>query len=371
MQDDAPMSVEPKRHWQEYAARFHGDGLVVDVHCDVHLDLVRSRAAGERQVLERRHLPAWRAGGVGLVVLNTIPKFGPDPYPYVTTPVHNYLYMLDCLHQELDESPHAFALVRTPSDVAKAQTEGKLGIIIGVEGAEPLGTDLSLLRCYHRLGLRVLTLTWHHRNSVADGVSEPSASGLSNFGREVVSEANRLGIVLDVSHAGPRAVRDTLARSSVPIMASHSNARALCDHERNLHDDELRGIAEQEGLIGVTFLGRFVADDDPTLEDVVGHVEHLFDVVGPEHVALGTDYTTGGQDLIIEARRVGGPDQPTTDATIPYARGLESYDGLPALAARLIERGHTQAHVDAILGGNFLRLFSGVSAAAAHAPPAA
>jgi membrane dipeptidase len=343
--------------------RLHGEALVIDVHSDVHLDLIRSRAAGEHRVLERRHLPAWRAGGVDGVVLSTIPKFGPDPYPYRTSPVENLLYMLDCVHEELAESPDHLRLVLDPDDLTKARADGKVGIVLGCEGAEPI-TDLSLLRSYHRLGLRVLTLTWHQRNAVGDGVSEPSRSGLSHFGRSVVAEANRLGIVLDVSHAGSATLRDTLEASSVPVVASHSNARALCDHERNLTDEEIRAVAASGGLVGVTFLGRFVAAEAPTIEHVLDHIDHVVGVVGSEHLAFGSDYTTGGADLIIGSRRVAGPDQPVDHPTIPYAAGIETYPELPALTRGLLDRGHDDESVRRLLGENFVRVFESVAAGA-------
>ncbi|HSJ28392.1 MAG TPA: dipeptidase [Acidimicrobiia bacterium] len=344
--------------------RLHDESLVIDAHSDVHLDLIRSRAAGERRVFEERHVPGWRAGGVDGIVLSTIPKFGPDPYPYRTSPAENLLYMLDCVHQEISESPDQLQLVLEPDDFRKARADGKIGIMLGCEGAEPIA-DLSHLRSYHRLGLRALTLTWHQRNAVGDGVSEPSGSGLSHFGRAVVEESNRLGIVLDVSHAGAATLRDTLEMSSVPVIASHSNARALCDHERNLADDELRAIASSGGLIGVTLLGRFVAPETPTIHHVLDHIDHMVRVVGWEHVAFGTDYTTGGADLVIGSRRVAGPNQPVDHTTIPYAAGLETYAELPALTHGMLDRGHDHQAVRRLLGENFVSLFEAVVAGSA------
>lgn len=343
---------------------FHQETLVVDVHTDVHLDLVRSRANGESRVLARRHLPGWRAGGVDAVVLNTIPKFGPDPYPYHTTPVHNALYMLDCLHRQLEESPDELRLVTTAEEIRQTHDEGRIGIMIGIEGSEALGDDLSLLRSYHRLGVRVLTLNWHQRNQVGDGVSEPSASGLSNWGRQVVSEANRLGVLVDVSHSGPRTVEDVLALSLAPVVASHSNSRHIHDHERNLTDDQVRAVAARGGLVGVTFLARFVADGTPHADRVFDHIEHLVGIVGPERVGIGTDFTTGGEDLIIASRRVAGPGQPTSDASIPYATGLDRYELLGNLTSGLFERGFDASAVSGILGANYLRVLRAVEEAA-------
>jgi membrane dipeptidase len=352
---------EDAGHPDSSATELHQSSLVIDVHSDVHLDLIRSRAAGETRVLERRHLPGWRAGGVDGLVLNTIPKFGPDPYPYQTSPVQNLLYMLDCLHMELEESAEHMTLVLEPGDFERARSAGKIGIMVGCEGAEPLGSDLSLFRSYHRLGLRVLTLTWHHRNAVGDGVSEPSGSGLSNFGREVVAEANRLGVMLDLSHAGARTLVDVLSQSAAPVVASHSNASRLCEHERNLDDDEIRAIAEVGGLVGVAFLGRFVSATDPDIEDVLDHIDHIAGLVGPEHIGLGPDFTTGGADLIIGSRAVAGPNQPVNDVSIPYARGLETYEEFPAITEGLLRRGHSPESIRGILGANYTRVFEAVT----------
>lgn len=362
--DVVAQSTAPRASHGLDPSDFHQDALVVDIHTDVHLDLVRSRANGETHVLAQRHMPGWRAGGVDVVVLNTIPKFGPDPYPYHTTPVHNALYMLDCLHRELEESADELRLVTTADEILASRDAGRIGIMIGIEGSEALGDDLSLLRSYHRLGMRVLTLNWHQRNLVGDGVSEPSASGLSNWGREVVSEATRLGVLVDVSHSGPRTVADVLSISAAPVVASHSNSRHVHDHERNLTDDQVRAIAASGGLVGVTFLSRFVAEGTADAEHVFRHIEHLADLVGPEHLGVGTDFTTGGEDLIIASRRVAGPGQPTADASIPYASGLDRYELLGHLTKGLLDRGFDASAVSGILGANYLRVLRAVEEAA-------
>lgn len=341
------------------AARLHRDALVLDLHCDINLDVMRSRVRGARRVIEERYLPRWRQIGLDVVVLNSIPKIGLDAHPYVTTPVHNFLGMLDALREEIRESAAHLTLVETAADLEAAREAGKVGIVIGVEGAEAIGSELAYLRCFHGLGLRVLTLTWHQRNQVADGVAEPSNAGLSHFGRDVVAEANRLGIVLDVSHASPQTVADVLERSDAPIIASHSNARAVHDHERNLTDDQLRAIAERGGVIGAVFISRFTGVD-PTIDDVVAHVMHMAEVAGPEAIALGPDYVDNAHDLIIDARRVAGPHQPVNDADIPFVAGLEDATGIPALTAALLGAGMTDDEVTGILGANAARVLTQV-----------
>lgn len=338
------------------AARLHEHELVIDLHNDVNLDVLRSRARGMVRIITERYLPRWRQAGLDLVVLNSIPKIGLEAHPYVTTPIHNMLAMLDAIRCEIDESDGALALVTTAAAIDAVRAEGRLGIVIGVEGAEALGTHMGYFRMFHALGLRVLTLTWHQRNLVADGVSEPSGSGLSNLGREVVQEADRLGVLLHVSHASPRTVLDVLEHSSRPIVASHSNARALHDHERNLPDELVRAIAERGGVIGVVFIARFVAEGRATIDDVVRHVLHLCEVGGPQSVALGPDYVDGCHDLIIDSRRVAGPHQPIDEASIPFVEGLEGVEGIPDLTAALLRAGLDEVTVTGILGRNAARV---------------
>jgi len=342
---------------EERALRLHRESLVVDIHSDIHLDVIRCRGMGETKALERRHFPRWKKAGLNAVVLNTMAKFGPETYPYRASPVHNYLLMIDAIHQEIHESPDCFFQILEPDDLEKAGCDERIGIMLGLEGAEPLEMNLGFLRCYFRLGLRIMNLTWHQRNQVADGVAEPSNSGLSNFGREVVEELNRLGIMIDLSHLSKAGVQDVLEISRQPVVASHSNANAVCSHQRNLDDRQIKGIAEKGGLIGVNFLGRFVAAENPALSNVLDHVDHIAGVAGPIHMGMGPDYTDFCQDMIISARAIAGPGQPVDDADIPYAEGLSDVTELPNFTRGLVARGYNDDDIRGILGTNFLRLF--------------
>lgn len=342
------------------ARKLHEEALVIDAHSDVHLDMIRRRGRGESRVFERLFYERWKAAGVDVVVLCTMAKFGPDPYPYQTGPARNYLLMCDAVSREIAESPDCFMAVKTPEDVRRAREQSKIGLMLGLEGAEALEGDLGLLRCYGRLGLRIMTLTWHQRNAVADGVAEPSNAGLSHFGRSVVEEMGRLGMILDVSHLSRAGVTDVVNHARAPVIASHSNARAVCNHPRNLDDDQIRAIADTGGVIGVVFLGRFVAGEDPDLEDVLDHVDHIVQVAGVKHVAFGPDYVDGAEDMIIQSRRVAGPGQPVNDLDIPYAQGLERIECVPAFTRGLVARGYSDDDIRGILGENFMRVFEQV-----------
>ena len=351
------MSIELNSQLNDHALKLHNDSLVVDMHSDIHLDVIRSRGKGETRVLERRHYNRLKEAGINTVVLSTPAKFGPDPYPYLTTPVHNFLSMADAIDQEIIESPRCFTQILEADDILRAKDENKIGIILGLEGAEAVTDDLALLRCYYRLGLRIMNLTWHQRNQISDGISEPSNSGLSNIGRKLIKEMNKLGIAIDVAHLSEAGVIDVLELSEQPIIASHANVRALCDHRRNLHDWQIKGIAEKGGLIGVVFLANFVSTENPNIFHVLDHVDYLKRLVGSNFIGIGPDYTDYGQDMIISARRVAGHIMPLNDEYIPYAYGLEKATKLSNFTKGLVSRGYSDFEIRRILGENFLEFF--------------
>lgn len=346
----------------EKALTMHREGLLVDLHSDIHLDVIRSRGRGETGVLRRRHLPLWRKGGVDAVILNTIPKFGPQAYNYYSSPSKTFLQVVDCIHQEIEETADDLMLVLNPGDLLQAKKEGKVGLIIGVEGAEVIEYEPALLRCFEKLGLRIMNLTWHQRNLMAEGIHEPGGGGLSRAGKDLVRRMNDLGIMIDLSHLSLKGVDDVLEVTEFPVIASHSNARALCPNARNLDDERLRAIGESGGLVGCVFLGRFVAENNPTIEDVCRHIDHLSKQVGEQQVGLGPDYADHAHDLIIGARGQAGVKEGLEDAFIGYAEGLETADKLPALTAALLERGYHEDRVRGIMGLNFHRFWSSVRA---------
>ena len=197
----------------------------------------------------------------------------------------------------------------------------------------------ACLRQFYRLGVRNLGLAWNFRNAACDGVSESRTNGgLTQFGVKVVEECNRLGMLIDLSHLSPAGVDDVLNTSLQPVIASHSNARALCDHPRNLTDAQLEAIAMRGGVVGVTFVDAFLNARNPsraTLDDVITHLEYMLSRIGPDSVALGSDF-----------------DGCTTPSDIP---DVTAY---PRITTKLLDRGHSPEVVRKVLGGNLLRVFS-------------
>lgn len=212
-----------------------------------------------------------------------------------------------------------------------------LKVLLSIEGGEALQGSIEVLHAFFRLGVRAMGLVWNHRNELADGVADADAGGgLTPFGRRVVAEMERLGMAVDVSHLSQAGFWDVVRRAEKPFYASHSNAKAVADHPRNLDDDQLRAIAERGGVVGVTFNPPFLTGrDDATVDDVVRHIEHIASVAGVECVGVGSDY----------------------DGISRTPEGLEDASKIGRLADALRERGFRPDEVEAVMGGNMRRFF--------------
>ena len=318
----------------------HRSCILFDGHCDTLLSVVEDhRSLLERSSRGHADLPRLREGGVTAQVFALFARpnaLGGAPQTWEA------LRLLDAFYKALDACADLIPATKA-AHVHQAKAEGKLAGIIGLEGAEALRGDVGVLRILHRLGLRNLGLTWNLRNEAADGVSEErTGGGLTEFGVQLVREANRLGIMLDVAHLAPAGLREVLAESEAPVVSSHANARALCDHPRNLTDEQLEAIAAKGGVVGVTFVPIFVAAarERQSLATLLDHVDHMVRIMGAEHVGLGSDFD--GYDI--------GELEGMPDAT-----------ALPAITAGLLKRGYSPEAIRGILGENWLRVFSRVA----------
>ena len=235
-----------------------------------------------------------------------------------------------------DDREH-FRTVLARQDVLALDEDPRIGGLISLEGAEAVAS-VPVLRMLHRLGVRCIALTWNERNHLADGVGmEAGGGGLSPLGLEVVAEMQRLGILFDVSHIHPRGFWHYVENSEGPFIASHSNAKAVHEHRRNLDDDQIRAIAARDGSIGLNFAPAFV-HEDATLDDVIAHADHMLSLVGDRHVHLGAD--------------LDGIDSTPT--------GLEDVTRLGALADGMLRRGYSEESVRKIMGENMKRVLLAV-----------
>lgn len=316
---------------------------VFDFHSDLLSRLleepVESFGAG-RGPGELRHydLPRIRAGGVRAIVWALYTENDRGEHPVVRT-----LRMIDIAERLAERHADAIALARTAGDIERALAEGKCAAILSIENGIACLDRLELLRTYWRLGVRAMGLVWNGRNAIADGQGEDDAgSKLTSFGREVVAEMRRLGMIVDVSHLSRAGFWDVAERiEGRPFVASHSNARALRDHRRNLDDEQIRAVAAARGVVGVNFWTGFlvpwkkVGDPLARLDDVVRHVEGLVERAGIEHVGIGADYDGIGAAPV----------------------GLEDPSRFPALAEALAARGFADDALEKIFFGNWLRVF--------------
>ncbi len=256
---------------------------------------------------------------------------------------------IDLAKRMIERYPDVFELATTPADVVRIFDDGRIASMLGMEGGHAIENSLGALRAFYDLGARYLTLTHSANIDWADSCCEdPELGGLSAFGEEVVREMNRLGMLVDISHVAPATMHDVLDITEAPVIFSHSSARAVTNHPRNVPDDVLRRMADNGGVVMATYVTVFVSqalldwyetpEDErgprprPTMDDVIAHIEHIRDVAGIDHVGLGSDYD---------------------GATVP--EGLEDVSTFPALLAELSRRGWTEAELRKLAGENLLR----------------
>ena len=269
--------------------------MIFDGHSDLLYDVTRRRLAGEKHVLERRHLRDLEAGGVeGLVlalwVSDHAQSFWKD-VPEAKSDRERTDIMLLCMKAELAECPW-LAVVRTAGEAEEAKAAGKKYAFLAVEGMDAIGDDLSGIDRYADLGIRVGMLTWNGENLLATGAGGDPYSGLTDLGRLAVRRMGERNILMDVSHLNDGGFWDVMKTAEGPVIASHSNCRALCDVRRNLTDDQLRAIRDSGGVVGLNVHHTFVHADreKQTAEMLARHAAHMAEVMGVEHVACGFDF---------------------------------------------------------------------------------
>ncbi len=375
----------------ERAERLHRGSIVVDTHVDAPYALEKNYAdVGERGATKHFDIPRAREGGL------TAPFFAvyvPARYAESGGAAREALELIDLVRRVVSGHPEDLTLADGVSGIRRAKKEGRIAVLMGIEGGHAIEDSLGALRQFYGLGVRYMTLTHTNTNHWADSSGRFYApdfnpadfrvhGGLSDFGRSVVREMNRIGMMVDVSHVSDETIDDVLGTSRAPVFASHSSCRALADIPRNLTDDQIRRIAAQGGVVMINvssyFLDQQVVDamqaarlplkpeyerikaehaGDPQGRDaafeklfdtvprkrtswtrVVDHIEHVLTIAGPDAVGLGTDFD-------------GIEDPP---------EGLEDVSALPKLTRELLRRGHSEAVVRKVLGENFLRFFDRV-----------
>ncbi len=313
-----------------------------------------------------------------------------------TTPVADYprrtIDLIDTVYEQVARHPLQMTMAYSVADIERAHKEHKLATLMGIEGGHSMQNDVRLLREYYRLGIRYMTLSWSNTNDWADSSGDINDAkvqhhdGLTDFGKQVVLEMNRLGMMVDISHVSDKSFYDTIATTRAPVIASHSSARALTDHPRNMTDDMLRAVGKNGGVVQVNFYSAFIDENyrraaeaqskerdaavkeflenskkegksvsyiqvdrierewnsripRPPLKSLIDHIDHIADVAGVDHVGLGSDFDG-------------------VSGAMP--EGMDSAADLPKITQALLDRGYKPNDITKILGGNLLRVFGEV-----------
>jgi len=359
--------------------KLHRKALVFDAHCDTAMRLVGGRAIdiGIRQERGHMDLPRMREGGLDAQIF----ACWPNPRRERDVYVKQTLQMIDALWEQSRLHAEDFEIALEGKDIKRIVKSGKLAGIIGIEGGHAIMADLGVLRDYHRLGVRCMTLTWMNTNEWADSSDDSTKwGGLNDLGREVVREMDRLGMIIDCSHVSDSTLFDVFEVTENPVLISHSCMRAICDIPRNVSDDELRALEKNGGVICINYFPGFLdkefngavteiwqefrasadslagvyegdrekawdelrpeymermeALDSPTIGALVDHIDHAVGIVGIDHVGLGSDF----------------------DGISITPVGLDDVTDLPAITSELRHRGYSKKDIEKILGGNLLRL---------------
>ncbi|MDQ3280151.1 MAG: dipeptidase, partial [Acidobacteriota bacterium] len=362
----------------------HRRAIIVDGHCDTPYRLLRHNLhLDEHDTEAQADLRTLREGGVTASFFAAyVPPF------YANRGAAKFAHrLIDIIEEEASRNPDALSLARDTEGIRAAKRDGRIALMIGVEGGHAIEDSLDTLRGLYDRGARYLTLTHVNTNNWCDSSGDaPRHGGLTEFGREVVRTMNDLGMIVDISHVSDDAFRHVIETTRTPIVATHSSCRAISRHPRNMTDDMLRALAKNGGVCMINFFAAFISDDvaqvimkssrkkqdgDPTggteelpddrtdwdmylqwfqslgcpsatLDQVADHIFHAANVAGIDHVGIGTDF----------------------DGVPALPHGLETAATLPALTARLMERGMSEGDVEKVLGGNFMRVFGQIERAA-------
>ena len=321
----------------------HFASVVADAHNDLLMGVAGRPVPRWPEFFREQWLPQLRAGNVGLQVL---PVFVETRHSAETALRHT-MRAIECAHRIAESSPDEVALCVTGAEIEEALASDRIALVLALESMPGIDHDVEILWTLHRLGVRIASLTHVGRTAFADGSGEDATnSGLTSTGARAVAEMEQMGMLLDVSHLGASGVEHVLEIATRPLIATHSSARAMHDHHRNLSDVQLRGIAGTGGIVCVNFFAPFLHPTDHSLPRLVDHLEHIVGLIGVQHVGLGPDFV---EEVIADTTPRCCEEDLAEDAYIP---GLEGPAGLPMVTDALLKRGWSVTDIQAVLGTN-------------------
>jgi len=300
--------------------------------------------------------------------INTLKRYKDSGYTFVSLTIQDIPTSYDGVLSQIRKFqnlciPHSdwLCYARTTEEIIKGQQSGKLVLGLNIQDTELIHDDLSKLEHLKSIGVRHMLLAYQERNKAADGCAEPADGGLSLFGKNLVKEMNKQGMIVDVSHVGRQSSLDAISVSDSPVIFSHSGVLSLCKHIRNIDDIQIKACAETGGVVGVVGIGAFLGDPKAKAQTMFEHIDYIAQLVGPEHIGIGTDFI---EDLewtwqsIAHAKEGGWRD--------PY--GTQLYEGVAFAPEQLVElvqimldNGYSQDAIKGVLGANFHRIYTQVT----------
>jgi membrane dipeptidase len=309
--------------------------MIIDMHCDSVLEAFQeNRKMSDRSTTGHFDLPRMQEAGVKIQFFALFPGITAS-----LSPLKQALILGDYFWEQYEESQEIMQFITSHQSLLQLLDSKKCGALLTVEGGEVLEGDIRMLKVLYRMGVRSLCLTWNNRNEIADGVAEmQTGGGLTLFGREVVKKMNKLGMIVDVSHIAEKGFWDVLELSEDPVIASHSNSQAVWEHPRNLTDEQIKGIAQKKGVIGLNFVADFLGEQGSGFDQLLRHIDHICDIVGDEYLGFGSDF----------------------DGTENLLAGIDDVTVYPELVSYLKKRNYKDATIRKICGENCLRVLNAV-----------
>ena len=317
--------------------------MLFNAHDDIWTNVTRKRQLGRTDILKDYHCKEYKKGDVsgGIFVIW-------QDKEYKNRPKKRAYDIIKNMSVEIIESRNLVHIIRKEEDFQKAEIEGKLAVVIGIEGLDFIGNDLELLSVLYMLGVRHTTLTWNGENSLATGIKGNKERGLTELGKKCVSKLEKMGVVIDVSHANEKTFWDICQVASSPIIASHSNCRKLCDVTRNLYDEQLKAIAATGGVVGLNAYSEFVSmkEKDRTLDKLAEHIDHMVEVMGIDHVGFGFDFFNYLEDENVEN---------FSEDNTPPIKNFEDITKAQNLVKLLVKKGYSSEDIEKIKYKNFVK----------------
>jgi membrane dipeptidase len=332
---------------------------VVDCHSDFGIKVMYEHQRGNDDILNGLHLTRLKKGGVNLENLVVGGDF--DFYPQIDSRNTDIIFKtLEIVNSEIEKNSDVFHQIMTKNDLK--EVSNRICFLLSLEGASSIGSTLNLLEEFFEKGIRLITLTHNERNEIGDGIGVKSPKGLTAFGEKVIDRMIELGMIIDLSHSSNPLFWDVIRKIDTPCITSHSNVKSICNHVRNLTDNQIEAISEKGGVIGMNLYGGFI-DLNPeyvTIDRLIDHIDYIVDLIGIDYIGIGADLLDYAAEDNIQLNDTSSEEARENPIQIQYPRILSNVSEFSLIFDYLKKRGYTKKEIKVIAGENFIRVFKSI-----------